>query len=224
VVESDRTASDPTGAESVLPSAPAESEGEPGGRSQTVRPKSASSSREFSESSTMDSPEASKEAAAFANAKFLAFATLDLALQRIGDPNILSHIHVSLVFMNHIVHSAPAMKLAENDFPWESLASMLNTLVTSYDTFWQIENDRFPEPEKGVGRPLPEDFNVRGLEWTSFYFPEGWFENALVDDEERTLELTSMAADRKEQRAALRGCGRIRKAHFELQHTSEAHL
>ena len=76
---------------------------------------------------------------------------------------------------------------------------MLNTLVTAYDTFWRVENDRFPEPEKGVGRPLPEDFIIRGLEWACSYFPEGWFENAPVDDEERILELASMTADREER-------------------------
>ncbi|KAH0565567.1 hypothetical protein GP486_001035 [Trichoglossum hirsutum] len=202
-VESEKTTSDSIGTENVLPPAPTENDGEPG-RLQAVQPKSAScssfdASEELSEPGEQGSPEASKEAAAFANARFLAFATLDLALQRIGDPNVLPHIHVSLVFMNSIVRSAPAMKLVGGEFPWQSLASMLNTLVTSYDTFWRAENDKFPEPEKGVGRPLPEDFNIRGLEWASFYFPEGWFENALVDDEERTLELASMTADRKER-------------------------
>jgi hypothetical protein len=195
----DKVISDSVGSESVLPPAPAENSGS--GEPQIVQPKSAPglSSRGLSEPSTQISDEASKDAAAFANAKFLTFATLDLALQRIGDPNVLPHVHVSLVFMNHIMHSEPAMKLVEDDFPWESLASMLNTLVTAYENFVRIENDRFPEPDKGVGRPLPEDFNIRGLEWASSYFPEGWFENALVDDEERTLELASMAADRKER-------------------------
>ncbi|KAI9775610.1 MAG: hypothetical protein M1839_001011 [Geoglossum umbratile] len=92
----------------------------------------------------------------------------------------------------------PAMKLSEKVFPWDPLASVLNTLVTSYDTFWRVEDNKFPEPEKGVGRPLPEDFNIRGLEWAASY-PQGWFENALVDDEERNLELASTAADRKER-------------------------
>ncbi|KAH0537601.1 hypothetical protein FGG08_005633 [Glutinoglossum americanum] len=199
----DRTVSDSAGAENVLPPAPGDNNNEPS-RSQTVQPKSTSgptynAAGELSEPGTHDSPEASKDVAAFANGKFLTFATLDLALQRIGDPNVLPHVHVSLVFMNHIMHSEPVMKLVENEFPWESLASMLNTLVTTYDTFWRVENGEFPEPEKGVGRPLPEDFNIRGLEWASSYFPNGWFENALVDDEERTLELASMAADRRER-------------------------
>src|SRR5204863_820794 len=171
------------------------------GDPQTAQPKFApgSSFDALGGFSEPNPPGTSKEVTAFANAKFLTFATLDLALQRIGDPNVLPHVHVSLVFMNHIMHSEPAMKLMEDEFPWESLATMLNTLVTAYDTFWRVENDRFPEPEKGVGRPLPEDFNIRGLEWACSYFPEGWFENALVGDEERILELASMAADREER-------------------------
>ncbi|KAI9779925.1 MAG: hypothetical protein M1839_007081 [Geoglossum umbratile] len=196
----DRTHSDPVGGENVLPPAPAESNSE-SGENLTTQSKSSGgqSSGSSGELGAENSSDASKSVAAFSNAKFLTFATLDLALQRIGDPNVLPHVHVSLVFMNHIMHSEPATKLVEKEFPWESLASMLNTLVTSYDTFWRVEGSRFPEPEKGVGRPLPEDFNIRGLEWAASYYPQGWFENALVDDEERTLELASMAADRKER-------------------------
>jgi Est1 DNA/RNA binding domain len=196
----DRTHSDPVGNENVLPPAPVESNSESSG-SQTALSKTfgGQSLRASGEVGAEDSHETSKDVTAFANAKFLTFATLDLALQRIGDPNVLPHVHISLVFMNHIMRSEPAMKLVKKEFPWESLASMLNTLVTSYDNFRRVENHRFPEPEKGVGRPLPEDFNIRGLEWAASYYPEGWFENALVDDEERTLELASMAADRKER-------------------------
>ena len=196
----DRTHSDPVGSENVLPPVPAESNSESSG-SQAALSKASSgqSFRASGEVGAQDSRETSKDVTAFANAKFLTFATLDLALQRIGDPNVLPHVHISLCFMNHIAHSEPAMKLVEKEFPWESLALMLNTLVTSYDNFRRVESRRFPEPEKGVGRPLPEDSNILGLEWAASYYPEGWFENALVDDEERTLELASMAADRRER-------------------------
>ncbi|KAI9760044.1 MAG: hypothetical protein M1840_002745 [Geoglossum simile] len=74
-------------------------------------------SRALGEVGAEDSHETSKDATAFANARFLTFATLDLALQRLGDPNVLPHVHISLVFMNHITHSEPAMNLVEEAFP-----------------------------------------------------------------------------------------------------------
>ncbi|KAI9774150.1 MAG: hypothetical protein M1840_005243 [Geoglossum simile] len=194
----DRTHSDPVGSQNVLPPAPVESNSESGGY-QTALSK-AFGGQQSSASGGVgaeDSRETSKDVTAFANAKFLTFATLDLALQRLGDPNTLPHVHISLVFINHIMHSEPAMNLVEEAFPWESLASILNTLVTSYDNFQRVENRKFPEPEKEVGRFLPNDFNIRGLVWAASY-PDRWFENALVDNEERTLELASMAADREE--------------------------
>ena len=80
-----------------------------------------------------------------------------------------------------------------------NMVSNLNTLIGTYKTHYQMESEKFPEPEKGVGCPLPEDFMIRGLVWTSDYFPETWFSNAMVDDEERSLELASMAADRRER-------------------------
>jgi Est1 DNA/RNA binding domain len=195
----DRTHSDPVGNENVLLPAPVESNSESSGSQTLSKTFGGQSLRASGEVGAEDSHETSKDVTAFANAKFLTFATLDLALQRIGDPNVLPHVHISLVFMNHIMRSEPDMKLVEKEFPWEFLASILNTLVTSYDNFRRVENHRFPEPENEVGRPLPEDFNIRGLEWAASYYPEGWLENVLVDDEERTLELASMAADRKER-------------------------
>lgn len=130
--------------------------------------------------------------------KRLAYDILKIALDRIGDTNILPHVHIWLVFMVHIKASEPATRLLENEFPWESLATMLNFLVESFDGE-RFEGESFPVPEKGVGRPLPEDYTLRGLDWSRLYFPERWFEDAQVDDEERSIELPSMATIRVER-------------------------
>ena len=54
------------------------------------------------------------------------------------------------------------------------------------------ENDRPGNDKPGKGRPLWEDFLLRGLTCTLWYFPEDWFSNSGLDDEESKLELPSM--------------------------------
>ena len=54
-------------------------------------------------------------------------------------------------------------------------------------------------PDQGVGQPLPEDFDIRGLPYAQDYFPKDWFPEAVVDDEERSMELPSMVAPRVER-------------------------
>ena len=68
---------------------------------------------------------------------------------------------------------------------------MLNSLAG------QSDQDRFgckefPVPEKGRGRLLPEDYTLRDLEWARTHLPNRWFEDAQVDEEERSVEVPSM--------------------------------
>lgn len=130
--------------------------------------------------------------------KRLAYQILTIALQRVGDTNVLPHVHIWLVFMMHIRTSEPATRLLENEFPWDALVTMLNHLIKNFESE-RFEGERFPVPEKGIGRPLPEDYTLRGLDWSKSYFPERWFEDAQVDDEERSMELPSMANIRVER-------------------------
>lgn len=129
--------------------------------------------------------------------KRLAYEILTIALER-GGGDVLPHIHIWLVFILHIKSSEPAIRLLENDFPWEALVSLLNSLTSEPETD-KFETENFPIPEQGIGRPLPEDYTLRGLDWAKTYFPEGWFEDAQVDDEERLMELPSMESVRVER-------------------------
>jgi hypothetical protein len=51
----------------------------------------------------------------------------------------------------------------------------------------------------GTGRPLPEDFVMRGFIWAHHYFSAGFFNGYIVDEDERNLELSSHAAPRAER-------------------------
>jgi hypothetical protein len=135
----------------------------------------------------------------FRSAQRLSNSTVRIVLQRIGDPNVLPFIHVTLVFMFNMSHHPGTMRYLQADFPWDLLSIILNTLLASYGSPSRIENDKFPLPEKDDVRPFPEDFAMRGLLWTEGYFPEEWFTNEKIDEEEKYHELASMTADRKER-------------------------
>jgi hypothetical protein len=91
------------------------------------------------------------------------------------------------------------MGYLQAEFPWDLLATMLNTLhVSSGPTNW-VEDESFPKAEKDDVRPFPEDFAMHGLLWTERYFPQGFLENEKIDEEEKYHELPSMTAERKER-------------------------
>ena len=122
------------------------------------------------------------------------FITLSVSLQRLGDKNVFPLIHVSFVFLWSLVIVEKAMKYVERDIPWGDICSFLNTLARPEIMTSRICGDRFP----GEGRPLPEDFVLRGQLYSQTYFPKNWFQET-IDDEERALELPSMAVPRMER-------------------------
>ncbi|KAL7274419.1 hypothetical protein RUND412_002677 [Rhizina undulata] len=137
--------------------------------------------------------------------KRLAFKTLALVLERIGDENVLPHILCWMVFLVHVKNSDRAIKLLEIDFPWEGLIALLNELFQGFceksreDSRDRITGENFPLPEKNSPRYLPEDYILRGLDWSRKYFPDGWFDGEQVDPEERALDLPSFTNMRTER-------------------------
>ena len=136
---------------------------------------------------------------AVARASCVMFATLLVALRRIGDKNIFPLVHVCLVFLWSLAIVGKPIQYVEKDVPWGEISSFLNALVKSLPIASTIEAEEFPWPAEGPGRPLPEDFVVRGQVWSRRFFPAKWFEDAMDGDEERPLELPSMTAPRVER-------------------------
>jgi Est1 DNA/RNA binding domain len=140
-------------------------------------------------------PQSSEKA--LVHASYLAFSTLALALQRIGDKNVLPHVHISLVFLFCVSLVPEVMRFVESYVPWALLVAFLNTLGKPGVKYARVEADTFPLPENAY---LPEDFAMRGQVWCQQYHPDGFFgEDCPVDDEERSLEMPSMAAARVER-------------------------
>ena len=134
------------------------------------------------------------------HASKLAFGVLSVALQRVGDRNVFPLVHMFFVFLWSLSAVEKAMQYVQQDIPWDDICSFLtNTAVKSDSWNSKAWGEHFPKSELGPSRPLPEDHIMRDKIYAQRYFPETWFTDAAIDDEERALELPSMAAPRIER-------------------------
>ncbi|KAF2228914.1 hypothetical protein EV356DRAFT_537688 [Viridothelium virens] len=136
----------------------------------------------------------------FERACRLALDTLNVVLNRIGDKNILPHVHVFLVFIWGIFALPPrATQYVLERFPWDQLAFFLNTLASSEDVDCRFQTlSDYMQPNSRERRPLPEDFLIRGQVWCRGFFPDEWFDDG-GDVEERMLERASTSKARAER-------------------------
>jgi hypothetical protein len=134
--------------------------------------------------------------------------TLSLVLRRIGDKNVLPHVHVMLSFFSTLASIEYVSDLIDQA-PWADAVPFLNTLVKTEIQQSQSQDldELLTKPvfaiaaEEKNGRdelPLPEDYLVRGLIWGEEYFPPKYFDKEH-DEEERYLELASTAKRRVER-------------------------
>jgi len=149
------------------------------------------------------------------DAILITYETFAVVLRRIGDKNVLPHVHVMLAFLLSIVSKEPiSEKLIPDlieDAPWTELVAFLNALVKTENQIQSQTQSQTPDidtlfasspfPAEGERKdepPLPEDYLMRGLIWAHDYFPKTWFEREH-DEEERYLELVSTAKNRQER-------------------------
>jgi len=125
--------------------------------------------------------------------------TTEIVVQRLGDKNTLPYVHMTLAFLWSLSFVPGALIWLEQYVPWSKLAGFLNALSRSGVVDARVESEEFPQPLSGTGRQLPEDFQLRGLVGSPYYFPGDFFQGHVVDEDERTLELPSHAAPRAER-------------------------
>ena len=144
---------------------------------------------------------------AVALASRIAFSTLSISLRRHEDPNVHPLVHVYFVFLRTLATVEQAMRCIEAYVPWNDICVFLNFLSTSRNEKASLRSRDFPEPEEeGPGRPLPEDYVMRGQLYSQWYFPEAWFADSMIDDDERSLEMASMAEPRADRLLWLGHC------------------
>ena len=128
--------------------------------------------------------------------------------------DILPSVHTILVWFQSI-HTLPSRVkddgatytvgslMNPERFSWGGLCSLLNMLARQDPISARIveyaRQGTFIVPERGDGVwPLAEDFLIRGLIWTQFYFPSGWFDKQN-DEDSRAIETASSQKHRVER-------------------------
>lgn len=132
----------------------------------------------------------------FSRAYVLTMKTLSLAMRRIGDKNVLPHVHVVLAFLSSFA-SMPYVSNLIDQAPWVEIASFLTALIKSERPVYSLSGSIFSSDRDDVV-PLPDDYWIRGLLWSESYFPPDWFQQER-DEDDRYLELASTTKCRTER-------------------------
>ncbi|KAJ5182848.1 DNA/RNA-binding domain E.t1.c1-type [Penicillium capsulatum] len=127
----------------------------------------------------------------------LAFHTLSVFLDQMGDPTIYASIHTSLAFIWCLALRPNAMQQLEQLIPWLGITNFLNTLLRSGIDMTTIEDSAFPLIQDAASNQLPEDFVIRGQAWSQLYYPPDFFEGALSEDDRPIIEEPSITIPRK---------------------------
>ncbi|KAF2198880.1 hypothetical protein GQ43DRAFT_377600 [Delitschia confertaspora ATCC 74209] len=179
--------------------------------SRSPSPVDASSGRFISEAEVPSKLEELTSHPTFSAARHFAFSTLQLVLRRVGDKNVLPHVHVLLSFLSSIA-SVPYVSPLVTQAPWSELVAFLNILLKSETREKITPSPLFPGQKQNDTRPLPEDYLIRGQIWSQWYFPDNWFDGEH-DEEERSLELASTVKSRIERIIRL-GCHVSKLGHW----------
>ncbi len=136
----------------------------------------------------------------FETAKSFAMQTCSIVFWRKADINALPFFHTILVFLYYLAQHRNAMQLIENEVPWSRVVGVLNAAYPVLISKARMEDEKFPRPPFNEPlRPLPEDYAMRGLELSKNYFPDDWFSNKKLEDDEKMFEPPSLGDERRQR-------------------------
>lgn len=125
--------------------------------------------------------------------------------------DFLPHVHITLIFLNSIstlrsrltsdethIYTTEANLFDTTMVDWTALSHFLNIVANFYPIASRTESFADGQMFPKDGSPLHEDYLIRGLVWSQWYFAPDWFDNIKDDDGSRCLEDDST----KQSRAA----------------------
>ncbi|KAJ5145979.1 uncharacterized protein N7515_000543 [Penicillium bovifimosum] len=129
-------------------------------------------------------------------ASSLAFHTLIVMLGQPDDPNMYASVHISMAFIWCLTLNPAAIQRLEPLVPWSLLAKYLNTLFRPDTIISKIEDESFPILDDTTPKQLSEDSLIRGQAWSLLYYPEGFFDDAPLEDDIPYIEQHSTVISR----------------------------
>lgn len=149
----------------------------------------------LTEDGSMASPDGRRYSPLSLYASCLTFQTLSVLLDQIGNKNVYPTVHISMAFLWCLaLNGRSSMEYIEAFVPWRKIAIFLNTMIRDDVDIQNFEGPHFPTVEER--KQLPEDFFIRGQIWSQHYFPPRFFEDSLIEDEGRFIELPSLNVSR----------------------------
>lgn len=130
-------------------------------------------------------------------ASVLAFATLSVALRRLGDNNVFPLIHVMLMFVWRLIRVPVVTDWILKDVPWNPICSFLNTVLESKLARPTVCESTFPRSDDN--RPLAEDYIMHGHIFFEGCFLNDWFKSTGAEEEKSTSETPAASAYRVER-------------------------
>lgn len=123
----------------------------------------------------------------------LSFETFSVILDQIGNEHVYPAVHFYLAFI-WCRATNDSMGHIDLVVPWSKIAIFLNGMICSDIDFGVIKCDKFPIAEDR--KNMPEDFLIRGQNWSQCYFPVDFFKDAMTEDDGRMIEVPSLRASR----------------------------
>lgn len=118
----------------------------------------------------------------------LAFSMRHLFKPRSVDPAISPYTTLTLTFLCFLAQHKEALKLVQQYAPWPVLAALFNQIPRGVEL-------RADPPTKLLGQPLPEDWCIRGMEWTGRnLFGRGYWKQRPSNRAGVEVPLTSSSA------------------------------
>lgn len=123
----------------------------------------------------------------------LAFETFSVILDQVSNKNVYPAVHVYLVFI-WCMELNDSMGHINLVIPWSKIATFLNRMIRSDTDFSVIKCNKFPVAEER--KNMPEDFLIHGQVWSKHYFSVSFFKHAMTENDEHSLEVSSLRASR----------------------------
>ncbi|KAM0748417.1 hypothetical protein T439DRAFT_316305 [Meredithblackwellia eburnea MCA 4105] len=112
----------------------------------------------------------------FRLAQRLTFSLLELALEHpyrlvAGEKIVNPYIVLLLTFVANIAQHPSALRHLERSIPWTKLAGLFNSIPSAVEVRLDVQS-------KLLGSPLPEDWCIRGMDWTGKHiFSRGYWKS-----------------------------------------------